>query len=50
VSTGAAALVTAGLDVLAPGLGKGLAIVLVLGALLTSGPAVVNALTVKTKT
>jgi hypothetical protein len=46
-STGAAALVTAGLDVLVPGLGKGAAVLLVLGAMLTSGPAVINALTIK---
>lgn len=47
VGTGAAALVTAGLDMLAPGFGKGVAVLLVLGALLTSGPPVVSALTAK---
>jgi hypothetical protein len=47
VSTGAAALATAGIDVLAPGMGRGLGMLLVVGALLTSGPALVSALTVK---
>lgn len=44
VGTGAAALVTAGLDMVAPGFGKGVAVLLVLGAVLTSGPALVRAL------
>ena len=42
VGTGAAALVAAGLDAFAPGFGRGLGVLLVLGALLTSGVPLVR--------
>lgn len=44
IATGAAALATAGLDKAMPGAGKGLAVLMVLGALLTSGVRLVGAL------
>lgn len=44
VATGAAALITAGIDKAAPGMGRGLAILLCLGAVLTAAPRLVRAL------
>lgn len=42
--TAAAALVTAGLDVVLPGFGKGLGVLLVLGAVLREGPDLITRL------